>query len=165
MNRSGTVDSHVHIFPNMGGSSGFESVERHMQFATQVVFHRSEGRRLHDNARVVGRDWHKGEGPYELNLRGGDFGRFLWTADGMDYARYYLPPTAATSIPRRNRSSPRWTTSASIAPWYRRGKSTGVLTITLAGLLENTLTVYGHWLRSKSGAPTTTANWRKSSER
>ena len=90
----GTVDSHVHIFPNMGGKSGFESVERHMQFATQIMFHRSEGRRLHDNAPVVGREWHKGEDLYQVNLRGGDFGRFLWTADGVDYARYYLPPTA-----------------------------------------------------------------------
>ena len=90
----GTVDSHVHIFPNMGGPSGFESVERHMQFATQIMFHRSEGRRLHDNAPVVGREWHKGEDIYQVNLRGGDFGRFLWTADGVDYARYYLPPTA-----------------------------------------------------------------------
>ena len=94
MNRSGRVDSHVHIFPNMGGPSGFESVERHMQFATQITFHRSEGRRLHDNAPVVGRDWHKGEDLNHVNLRGGDYGRFLWTADGVDYARYYLPPTA-----------------------------------------------------------------------
>ena len=94
MSRSGTVDSHVHIFPNMGGSSGFESVERHMQFATHLVFHRSVGRRLHDNAPVVGREWHKGEDLDELNFRGGDYGRFLWTADGVDYARYYLPPTA-----------------------------------------------------------------------
>ena len=94
MSRSGTVDSHVHIFPNMGGPSGFESVERHMQFATHLVFHRSVGRRIYDNAPVVGREWHKGEDLDELNFRGGDYGRFLWTADGMDYARYYLPPTA-----------------------------------------------------------------------
>ena len=100
MKKSGAVDSHVHIFPNMGGPSGFESVERHMQFATQIVFHRSVGRRLHDNAPVVGREWHKGEDLYQVNLRGGDFGRFLWTADGVDYARYYLPPTA------RNLDSP-----------------------------------------------------------
>jgi predicted TIM-barrel fold metal-dependent hydrolase len=43
---------------------------------------------------VIGRDWHQGENPEELNFRGGDYGKFLWTVNGIEYARYYLPPTA-----------------------------------------------------------------------
>jgi len=36
----------------------------------------------------------RGENLEDLNFRGGDYGKFLWTVDGVDYARYYLPPTA-----------------------------------------------------------------------
>ena len=63
-----------------------------------------------------------------MNLRGGDFGRFLWTADGIGLRTVLLAA---------NRPRPRFPTGtdhrpdglhqASIAPWYRRGKSTGVL--------------------------------------
>ncbi len=88
------IDSHVHMFPNMGGRSGFDSVDQHMEFARHIAFHRSEGRRLHDNARVSGGEWYRGENIECLNFRGGDYGRFVWSAGGVEYARYYLPPTA-----------------------------------------------------------------------
>ena len=91
---TGAVDSHVHIFPNMGGRSGFDSVAQHMQFSRHIALHRSEGRRLDDNAPVVGGEWRDGEDLDGIDFRGGDYGRFLWTAGGYDYARYYLPPTA-----------------------------------------------------------------------
>ena len=88
------IDSHVHVFPDLGQANGYDSVEEHMSFARSLMFHRSVGRRLSDNSPVVGRDWHRGENPADLNFRGGDYGRFLWTVDGVDHARYYLPPTA-----------------------------------------------------------------------
>ncbi len=88
------VDSHVHVFPDLGQANGFDTVEEHMSYARSLMFHRSVGRRLSDGAPVVGRDWHSGENPDDLNFRGGDFGRFLWTVGDVDYARYYLPPTA-----------------------------------------------------------------------
>lgn len=65
---------------------------RHVQ---SLMFHRSVGRRLDDNSLVAGREWHKGEDPGDLDFRGGDYGKFLWTVDGVDYARYYLPPSSA----------------------------------------------------------------------
>jgi predicted TIM-barrel fold metal-dependent hydrolase len=88
------VDSHVHVFPDLGQANGYETVREHMTFAQSLMFHRSVGRRLSDNSLVVGREWHQGETPDDLNFRGGDYGKFLWTVDGVDYARYYLPPTA-----------------------------------------------------------------------
>ena len=94
------VDGHVHIFEDLGGACGFESADEHLQHARDLMFHRSVGRRLDDNALVTGREWHRGEDPKSLNFRGGDYGKFLWTVDGADYARYYLPPTA------RNLDSP-----------------------------------------------------------
>jgi predicted TIM-barrel fold metal-dependent hydrolase len=64
------------------------------------MFHRSVDRRLDDNSLIGGRDWYKGQDTSEFNFRGGDFGKLLWTVDGVDYGRYYLPPTA------RNLDSP-----------------------------------------------------------
>ena len=62
-----------------------------MRFVQWLMFHRSAGRRLDDNSIVIGSDWHDGEDPDELNFRGGTYGRFLWTAGGVDYSRQYLP--------------------------------------------------------------------------
>ena len=94
------IDGHVHIFPDLGGRCGFASVDEHMTFARDLMFHRSVGRRLDDNSLIVGRDWYRGQNTEDLNFRGGDFGKFLWTVDGVDHGRYYLPPTA------RNLDSP-----------------------------------------------------------
>ncbi len=48
---------------------------------------------MDDNSPVAAGEWHKGQNLDDLNFRGGDHGRFLWTVDGVEYARYYLPPT------------------------------------------------------------------------
>ena len=88
------IDSHVHVFPNLGDANGYESVKEHMDFASSLMFHRSIGRRLQDNALIGGHDWYEGAIPTDVDFRGGKFGRFLWSVDGVDYARYYLPPTA-----------------------------------------------------------------------
>ena len=89
------VDAHTHVFPPMGGPSGFRTTRDHMRFVRWLMFHRSAGRRLDDNSIVVGRDWYKGEDPDDLHFRGGRHGKFLWTAGGVDYSRQYLPPTLA----------------------------------------------------------------------
>ncbi|MEE8363587.1 MAG: amidohydrolase family protein [Dehalococcoidia bacterium] len=89
------IDCHYHLFPPLGGPAGFQTTREHMRHAQGLMFHRSLGRRLPDNALVVGGEWHRGEDPDELDFRGGSHGRFLWTARGVDYARYYLPPTMA----------------------------------------------------------------------
>ena len=89
------IDSHVHVFPPMGGPAGFRTTREHMRFVDWLMFHRSAGRRLDDNTVVVGREWHKGEDPEDLNFRGGGYGKFMWTADGVDFTRQYLPPSLA----------------------------------------------------------------------
>ena len=94
------ADSHVHVFPDLGKANGYDSISDHMAFARSLMFHRSVGRRLNDNSLVIGRDWHQGENPEDLDFRGGNYGKFLWTVDEIEYARYYLPPTA------RNLDSP-----------------------------------------------------------
>jgi hypothetical protein len=35
------IDGHVHIFPDLGGRCGFDSVDDHLAFASHLMFHRS----------------------------------------------------------------------------------------------------------------------------
>ncbi len=87
------IDCHVHIFPPMAGPKGTGPVRGGASSARSMMFHRSRGRRLDDNTPVPGRDWYQGQNLDDVNFRGGGYGQFLWTVDGVDYARHFFPPT------------------------------------------------------------------------
>src|ERR671931_897703 len=93
------VDSHVHIFPYLGGASGFPSVAEHLQFLQlYMAAHGEPVRRLRDHAVVAEQTLHDGSlaGPEslrEVGFRVGRYGRFEWTADGEEVYIQFFPPS------------------------------------------------------------------------
>ena len=83
----------------MGGASGHRSRAEHMRYVQHMLmFHHQPVRRVDDRSAlgeqtlVEGRDYSL-DGLTDVDMRGGDFGRFAWTVDGADYTIQYLPPT------------------------------------------------------------------------
>ena len=93
------VDAHVHIFPHLGGASGFNSEAEHRQFLQlYMATHGEPVRRLSDHATVREQTLHDGrlDGPSSLravNFRVGRFGRFEWTARDTDLYLQFFPPS------------------------------------------------------------------------
>ena len=49
------VDSHAHVFPPMGGSSGHSTARQHMRYVQHMLmFHHQPVRRLDDDSIVTG---------------------------------------------------------------------------------------------------------------
>ena len=86
------VDSHAHVFPPMGGPSGHPTARQHMRYVQHMLmFHHQPVRRLDNDSTFTGQTLVSGtdyslNGLTEVNFRGGDAGKFLWTADGVDYS-------------------------------------------------------------------------------
>jgi len=93
------VDSHVHIFPNLGQASGFGSAAEHRRYQQlYMATHGEPVRRLTDHAPVREQTLHDGRlgDPSSLrsvNFRVGSFGRFEWTADDTDLYLQFFPPS------------------------------------------------------------------------
>lgn len=84
--RNLVINSHAHIFPYLGGKSGWESEEAHLA-ALQRLFGPG-GPSLGST--------HKGNALHELpdvQFRIGRYGRFEWTEGGEDYYRQVMPPS------------------------------------------------------------------------
>jgi predicted TIM-barrel fold metal-dependent hydrolase len=97
---SPVVDSHAHIFPYLGGASGFASVAEHRRFQQlYMATHGEPVRRLRDHAVVGGRTLYAGDLTHaadlrEVDFRVGRFGRFEWTIDdGEDVYLQFFPPS------------------------------------------------------------------------
>ena len=94
------IDSHAHIFPYLGGSSGYSSVDEHLTVC-QRKMHKHLVQpvcRVRDNVIVHEKTlWDPADsslkGKYDVSFRAGRFGRFEWTKDAIDYYIQYLPPT------------------------------------------------------------------------
>jgi predicted TIM-barrel fold metal-dependent hydrolase len=92
------VDSHVHIFPYLGGPSGFRSEDEHRRFLQLYMgAHGEPVRRLRDHARVAEQTLHDGTlaNPASLrdvDFRVGSYGRFEWTAGGEELYLQFFPP-------------------------------------------------------------------------
>ena len=92
------VDSHLHIFPRMGGAAGHHSREEHMKFIQrEISLHHLPVRRESDATIAdIEQSLLDGQG-YTINnltnvsFRGGQFGRFMWTHEGENYYKQYLP--------------------------------------------------------------------------
>jgi predicted TIM-barrel fold metal-dependent hydrolase len=93
------VDSHVHIFPDLSGASGFDSEDEHRHFLQlYMATHGEPVRRLSDHAVVREQTLHDGHldrpaSLREVNFRVGRFGRFEWTAGEIDLYLQYFPPS------------------------------------------------------------------------
>lgn len=94
------IDSHAHIFPYLGGSSGYGSVGEHLTVC-QRAMHRhlaQPTRRVRDSVIIQEKTlWDPADsslkGKYDVNFRVGEFGKFEWRKDGVDYYIQYLPPS------------------------------------------------------------------------
>jgi predicted TIM-barrel fold metal-dependent hydrolase len=91
------VDCHYHIFPFLGGASGYESVEQRMK-VMQLVMKNAQPRRKRDGAIVVEPTLWDGrtsgfEGLLEVNFRAGKYGRYEWDKDGETYYTEGFPPS------------------------------------------------------------------------
>jgi predicted TIM-barrel fold metal-dependent hydrolase len=96
------VDSHVHIFPNLDGPSGFASQAEHRRFLQlYMATHGEPVRRLRDHGAVSGQTLYTApltspERLRDVNFRVGRFGRLEWTADGEDLYLQFFPPSLQT---------------------------------------------------------------------
>jgi predicted TIM-barrel fold metal-dependent hydrolase len=94
------IDSHAHVFPPMSGAAGHRTVREHMRYLqAQMAVHHQPVRQADDVKRVMdkqmlvrGHDYTL-DGLTDVNFRARGYGRFMWTTDGIDYYKQYLPPT------------------------------------------------------------------------
>jgi predicted TIM-barrel fold metal-dependent hydrolase len=96
------IDSHAHIFPYLGSGkeAGFRSVEEHLLYSQRMIADHiyQPVRRKEDNS-VVSEEtlWDPEDrserGKYEVDFRAGEYGRYEWTKDGVDYYLQYMPPS------------------------------------------------------------------------
>lgn len=91
------IDSHAHTFPEQSTAPGFERPEEFFRLLQHALArHGQPTRRMRDNALVDGPPiWRETDpspsGFLDVHFRVGRFGRFLWTVDGVDYYKQYLP--------------------------------------------------------------------------
>ena len=95
------VDVHAHVFPWLGGASGFDNAATHMRYLQQAMSSAPfPVRRVRDNRLVEdealwalwdGRNPGQ-DGLCEVNFRVGRFGRLEWTKNAEDYYIQFMPP-------------------------------------------------------------------------
>ena len=91
------IDSHVHAFPALAGAPGFGCPQEYLDLLQYgMARHALPTRRVGDNAPVGGpalwsADDRSPAGRTDVAFRVGRFGRLLWSADGVDYYKQYLP--------------------------------------------------------------------------
>jgi predicted TIM-barrel fold metal-dependent hydrolase len=92
------VDTHVHIFPFLGGANGFSSVAEHMLHLQKDMCYTSQPiRRRRDNAVAEGEALWDGVNPgpaglHDVGFHVGRFGRLEWTRAGVDYYLQFQSP-------------------------------------------------------------------------
>lgn len=93
------VDSHAHIFPFLGGSSGYLTAEEHLRWLQLYIVGHGQPVKELGTDRVVhdpGLATTPIEGPESLcavDFRIGKNGRFLWTSGGRDLYIHFMPPS------------------------------------------------------------------------
>lgn len=92
------IDGHAHIFPFLGGASGYSSVNEHLTVCQRAMHEHlaQPARRAKDNAPVKKELWDPNDsslkGKKQVEFRVGQFGRFEWNQDGEECYIQYLPP-------------------------------------------------------------------------
>ncbi len=93
------VDSHAHIFPYLGGESGYGSADEHLTVCQKVMNELVQPARRAEDKLIMSEKnlWSPTDqgpgGRYKVNFRAGRYGRFEWIRDGGDYYIQFLPPT------------------------------------------------------------------------
>jgi predicted TIM-barrel fold metal-dependent hydrolase len=94
------VDVHAHIFPFLGGASGFDSVSTHMRYWQKVTADApaQAARRATDNSPVQGQTlWDPSDsgpgGALDACFRIGSYGALEWTKDGVEYRLQQYAPS------------------------------------------------------------------------
>jgi predicted TIM-barrel fold metal-dependent hydrolase len=97
------VDSHVHIFPYLGGASGFESETEHTRFLQlYMATHGEPVRRLTDHVETPTGKLYSGQLErlsdlrHDVNFHVGRYGRFEWTDAATDLYLQFFPPSLQT---------------------------------------------------------------------
>ena len=95
------VDAHAYCFPPLGEANGFPSAREHLRYVQremadhhQPVWRLTDRAPGHNEMLADPRD-RTLRGLREVGFRAGGHGRFLWTVDGHEYAKQYLPPALA----------------------------------------------------------------------
>jgi predicted TIM-barrel fold metal-dependent hydrolase len=93
------VDSHVHIFPHLGGANGFPTVRDHLLFLQLYAathsnpVRRLRDHRLTDDCRPLAGPPTSPDALLDADFRVGRFGRLEWTLGGEDYYLQFFPPS------------------------------------------------------------------------
>ncbi len=93
------IDSHAYCFPPLAQANGFPDAGAHLRYLQrEMADHHQPVWRLRDRA-LAGDNTMLADprdrtlaGLTNVDFRAGGHGRFVWTVDGEDYAKQYLPP-------------------------------------------------------------------------
>ena len=93
------IDSHAYCFPPLGEANGFPTIAEHLDYLQremadhhQPVWRLNDGEKIGNNSMLANPDDATLSGLKEVSFRSGGYGKFVWTVDGVDYAKQYLPP-------------------------------------------------------------------------
>jgi predicted TIM-barrel fold metal-dependent hydrolase len=91
------IDGHAYCFPPLGDANGFPTAADHLRYLQrEMADHHQPVWRLRDRApgdnRMLADPADRSlAGLTDVRFRADGFGRFVWTVDGQDYAKQYLP--------------------------------------------------------------------------
>jgi predicted TIM-barrel fold metal-dependent hydrolase len=92
------IDGHAYCFPPLGEASGFPTAREHLRYLQrEMADHHQPVWRLRDrapgdNATLADPADRTLAGLRDVGFRAGGHGRFVWTVNGAEYAKQYLPP-------------------------------------------------------------------------
>ena len=99
------IDGHAYCFPPLGEANGFPSAAEHLRYVQrEMADHHQPVWRLRDRALAGDNSMLAEPGDdgtiaalKDVGFRSGGHGRLVWTVDGEDYAKQYLPPYTVDS--------------------------------------------------------------------
>ncbi len=79
------IDSHMHVFPWLGGACGWNSKDEHLDYLQKFMYGAA---RPQETAKP---DFWTSK--FNIDFKVGKFGRMEWTKDGIDFYRQFMPPS------------------------------------------------------------------------
>ena len=94
------VDSHIHIFPPMGSASGHKSPRHHLRFVQRELatndrlpIRTALDAQVTQSQPLIQDNNYTFDGLVDRDFRSGGYGRLMWTSEGQDVYKQYLPPS------------------------------------------------------------------------